>query len=124
MDSKYQVSHQKGVSQVINKICNHLHPRIRSSLSKSVIISADMWSKPDLTASFLGVTVHFFTSDSEKRHSISIALRFLSPHTGVKIAELLQRMVAEWEIPCNKLFRVFTDNRSNMVAAFKAKRQQ
>ena len=59
-----------------------------------------------MTASFLGVTAHF-TPDSDKHHSIFIALRFLSPHTGVKIAELLQR-IDEWEIPflegCDKLF--------------------
>ena len=73
-----------------------------------------------MTSSFLGVTAHFFTPDSNKRHSICIALRkFPSPHTGVKIAELLQRIVAVWEIPCNTLFRVFTDNGSDIVAAFK-----
>ena len=73
-----------------------------------------------MTASF-GVTAHFFTPDSDKRHSICIALqRFLSPHTGVKIAVLLQRIVAECEIPCKKFFEFLIDNRSNMVAAFKA----
>ena len=72
-----------------------------------------------MTASFLGVTA-YFTPDSDKRHSICIALRFPSPHTGVRIAELLQRIVAEWEIPCyNNL--VFTDNGSIMVAAFQSK---
>ena len=73
-----------------------------------------------MTASFLRVRANFFTPNSNKRHSICIALRkFPSPHTGVKIAELLQRIVAEWEIPCNKQFRVFTDNGSDKVAAFK-----
>ena len=73
-----------------------------------------------MTSSFLGVTAHFFTPDSNKRHTICIALRkFPSPRTGIKIAELLQRIVAEWEIPCNTLFRVFTDNGSDIVAAFK-----
>ena len=50
-----------------------------------------------MTASFLGVTAHF-TPDSNKRHSICIVRRFPSPHTGVRIAELLERIVAEWEI--------------------------
>ena len=73
-----------------------------------------------MTASLLGVKAHF-TPDSNKRYSICTALKFQSPHTGVRIAELLQGIIAEWEIPCNKLFRVFTDNGSNMVAAFKAR---
>ena len=96
---------------------------IQSLLSKALIISicADIWSKPGMTALLLCVTAHFFTPYSDQHHSICIALRrFPSPHTGVRIAELLQRIVAEWEIPCNKLFRVSTGNRSNMVAAFKA----
>ena len=71
--------------------------------SKAIIISicADIWSKPGMTASFLGVTAHFFTPDSNKRYSVCVALRFPSPDTGVRIAELLQRIVAEREIPCN-----------------------
>ena len=73
-----------------------------------------------MKASFLGVTAHFFTTDSNKRYSVCVALRFPSPDTGVRIAELLQRIVAEREIPCNKLFKVFTDNGRNLVAAFKA----
>ena len=58
--------------------------------------------------SFLHVTVHFFTPESNKRHSFCIALRwFPSPHTGLRIAEFLHRIVAEWEIPRNKLFKSF-----------------
>ena len=38
----------------------------------------------------------------------------------MRIAELLQRIVAESEIPCNELFSFFTDNGNDMVAAFKA----
>ena len=55
-----------------------------------------------MTASLLGVKAHFFTPDSNKCYSICIALKFQSPHTGVRIAELLQGIIAEWEIPCNK----------------------
>ena len=89
MDRKYQVPHRKGVSQEVSKIYIHLRETIRSLLSKAIIISicADIWSTPGMTASFLGVTAHFFTSDSDKRHSICTALRFPSPRTGVRIAE-------------------------------------
>ena len=74
---------KKEVSQVISKIYNHLQARIQS-LSESVIISADIWSKPGVTASFPGVTAHFFTPDSNKRHSICIALtRFPSPEDSI-----------------------------------------
>ena len=55
-----------------------------------------------MTASFLSVTAHF-TPDSNKRQFICIALRIPSPHTGVRIAELLPRIIAESEVPCNKI---------------------
>ena len=94
MDRKYQVPHGKGVSQEISNIYNHLQETIQSLLSKAVIISSvDIWSKLGMTASFLGVTAHLI--------QINVR-RFPSPHTGVRIAELLLRIVAEWDIPCNK----------------------
>ena len=38
----------------------------------------------------------------------------------MRIAHLLERIVAEWEITCYILLRVFTDYGSDMVSAFKA----
>lgn len=92
MDRKYQVPHRKAVSEEITKTYSHLKAKIRSSLEKAEFVSicADIWSKPGMTASFLGVTAHFFVPDSNTRHSTCIALRrFPSPHTGSRIAELL-----------------------------------
>uniref|UniRef100_A0A1X7V3K2 DUF659 domain-containing protein n=1 Tax=Amphimedon queenslandica TaxID=400682 RepID=A0A1X7V3K2_AMPQE len=55
-----------------------------------------------------------------KHHSICLALkRFPSLQIGTRIAELLQNIIDEWKLPKEKLFRVLTDNGSNMVAALK-----
>ena len=55
-----------------------------------------------------------------KRHSVCLALRrFPSPHSGERIAELLETIIDEWQINRCKLFRILTDNGSNMIAAFK-----
>ena len=44
--------------------------------------------------------------------------RFESPHTGERIADLLQAVINEWNIPHCKVFRSLTDNGSNMVKAY------
>ena len=44
--------------------------------------------------------------------------RFESPHTGERIANLLQAVINEWNIPHYKVFHSLTDNGSNMVKAF------
>ena len=71
-----------------------------------------------MTASFL-VTVHLFTHHDKKRHSITLACRrFPSPHTGDRIAELLESVLDEWQIPKEKVFRLLTNNGSNTIRAF------
>ena len=45
--------------------------------------------------------------------------RFEQPHTGERIAELLQSILDQWDIPHHKVFHSLTDNGSNMVKAFK-----
>jgi len=48
--------------------------------------------------------------------------RFESPHTVERVSKLVDEIVGEWHIPYHKIFRILTDNGSNMVAAFKADR--
>lgn len=87
--------------------------------AKRINFCCDIWSKQGMTASFLGITVHCFTFYDKKRHSITLAIRrFESPHTGERIADLLQAVINEWNIPHYKVFHSLTDNGSNMVKAY------
>ena len=45
--------------------------------------------------------------------------RFESPHTAEYVMQLVDNILDEWKIPCYKIFRILTDNGSNMLAAFK-----
>ena len=121
LDPRYKVPNRKAICQEIDKVYQQLKERIKSVLddSSSISLCADIWSKPGMTASFLGITAHCFTLNTDNRHTLCIGLkRFPSPHTGARIAELLQTVVDQWCIDSSKLFRVLTDNGSNMVAAF------
>ena len=73
-----------------------------------------------MTASFLGITAHYFSYQGRQRHNVNLAVsRLLSPHTADRILEAFDAIVCQWNIPQSKLFRVLTDNGSNMVVAFK-----
>lgn len=122
MDKRYRAPHRKKLGQEIDKVYSKLKANISLVLenAQKVTICADIWSKSGLTASFLGITAHCFTHHDQKRHNITLALRrFPSPHTGDRVAELFHRIIEQWKIPGGKVFRVLTDNGSNMVAAFK-----
>ena len=121
MDRRYDIPHRWKLGQEINKLYDRLKHNISLHLenAKRVILCCDVWSKQGMTASFLGITVHFFTHHDKKRHSITLACRrFPSPHTGDRIAELLESVLDEWQISKEKVFRSLTDNGSNMIRAF------
>ena len=86
---------------------------ITSQQSLKINICADIWSKPGMTASFLGVTSHFIVEN--KRHSICLAVRHLpSPQRVKKLPNFCIKLF-EWNIDMTKVFRVLTDNGSNIV---------
>ena len=120
LDKHYDIPGRKKLGKNIDAVYNNLKQSIIAIFSKvkRVSISSDIWTKKGMTASFLGVTAHCFVLPDSTRHNISIAVRrFESPHTGERIAMLLQTITAEWCIQ-NKIFRVLTDNGSNIVKAF------
>ena len=44
---------------------------------------------------------------------------FPSPHTAIRIAQTFNNVLHQWNIPKTKVFRILTDNGSNMVAFVK-----
>jgi hypothetical protein len=69
----------------------------RLANAEEVHVTSDIWSTRACTGSCLGVTVHFFNMQSKKREFFCIACRdFSSPHTGLRIAELLKEICKEF----------------------------
>jgi len=67
----------------------------------------------------MGVTAHFYDAENHQRRVVGLALRSLSErHTGDYIFTVYQEMIAQWGIE-DKIFKVVTDNGSNVVKAFK-----
>jgi hypothetical protein len=93
---------------------------LKSIIKKSLPNNTDIWTKKGMSASFLGVTAHYYTHEDKQRHQVTLAVRgFSSPHTSQQVAGALGAVRTDWSISHTKVFRVLTDNGSNMVAAFK-----
>ena len=77
LDCRYPVPGRAKISKEIDKIVTDLKGKIVSFLqsSRRVNICADIWSKKGMTASFMGVTAHFFTARDHRRHNITLAVR-------------------------------------------------
>ena len=122
LDKRYKVPSRTKINREIEEVFVDLKANLKLYLkdAKSVNICADIWTKKGLTASFLGITSHFFSLKDGNRHCITLAVRKMSsPHTAVRIAELVKEILEEWDIHETKVHRILTDNGSNMVAAFK-----
>jgi len=64
-------------------------------------------------------TAHFVGPKDHKWNHVTLAVRrFLHPHTGKRVREVVQEVLAEWNIPLAKVFAILTDNGSNMLKAF------
>ena len=56
--------------------------------ARKINLCIDIWSKKGLTASFIGITAHFFAD--HERHHVTLAVRCMpSPHTGDAILEVV-----------------------------------
>ena len=122
LDPKYKVPGRKVLAQETEKVLIEIKAKASAFLQEAakVSICADIWSKRGLTASFLGVTAHFFSRQNHKRHTLTMAVRRMpSPHTAANVRKLIEKILEEWNIPLSKVFVIVTDNGSNMVAAFK-----
>ena len=118
INGQFNIPGRKKLGDEIEKVYAELKHSISDVLHQAnrISICCDIWSKQGMTASFLGVTVHCFTFNNKKRHSITLAVRrFESPHTGERTADLLRAIIDEWKIPHYKIFRSLTDNGSNIV---------
>ena len=88
LDDRYITPGRGAITGEMDKLLLNLKARLlaRMKEARKVAICIDVWSKKGLTASFLGVTAHFFTAKDHKRHKATLTVRRLtSPHTAKHI---------------------------------------
>lgn len=75
INGQYNIPGRKKLDE-IEKVYAELKHTISDVLhyTNKISICRDIWSKQGMTESFLGVTVHCFTFNDKKRHSITLAV--------------------------------------------------
>ena len=124
---RYTLPGRAVISKELHNVICELKSKILFYLDTAhfVSICADIWSKKGMTSSYLGITAHFFSQHDHQRHKVTLAVRrFLHPHSGVRIREIVESILEEWNIQPQKVKTVITDNRSNMAKAFNTEIQQ
>ena len=122
LDDRYRVPGRTVINHEMDKLLIELKGKITLKLqdARKISMCADVWSKKGMTASYLGLSAHFFTKSDHRRHTVTLAVRRLpSPHTAERIEELVREIIKEWEIPESKISAIITDNGSNMIKAFR-----
>lgn len=69
----------------------------------------------------MGLTCHYYDRATKKLRRVLLACRTIpQPHTAVQIFNVYSTIMDEWnELDESKVFRIITDNGSNVVCAFK-----
>ena len=105
----------------INQLWLEVRDKITKALrvARRISITTDIWTSKGCTSSFLGVTVHFYNSETKSRGANKIACReFPDKHSAENIAKLILKVCDEYSIR-DKLTHIIPDNGSNMVKAIK-----
>ena len=87
------------------------------ALAPKIHFCCDIWTKKDMTESFLGIVAHFFAED--RKFTATLAVRSIEgSHTGDNIFSIFKTVLEEWQIDRVSVGKVLTDNGSNMLKAF------
>lgn len=101
---------------------NSNYERIKTNLktkiaeAKYVCTTADIWTNK--SRSFLGVTIHFFDNNLERKSYLLAFRRIMGRHTHSALGEILLGVHKEFDIKRKIITHVVTDGGSNFKKAF------
>ncbi len=84
-DPRYLIPHRQKLQLEIEQLSHELRLKLLDSIQhgRKLSFCADVWSKPGMSASFLGVTCHYFSHYDMQCHQVTLAVhRLPSPHTA------------------------------------------
>ena len=92
--------------------------RIQEAVSSvtSYAVTTDLWTSRAKHA-YTGLTVHYISGDFSLQSHLLETKEFPDSHTATNIADELEAILHEWNLPLEKLSAVTTDNGTNIVQA-------
>ncbi len=122
LDPMFHCPYRKEFTGDVTAVFEEMKGQLKDQLKNAgkLSLTADVWTKPGMTHSFLGVTAHWYCRKANKRMKACLAvINVYPPLTGARCYECLRTVLEEFEIPTSQISFTITDNGSNMVAAFK-----
>ncbi|XP_025192843.1 uncharacterized protein LOC112592896 [Melanaphis sacchari] len=110
---------RRSLMRNVSLLFNDMIQQLKTELEKIeyVCITADCWSI--FHRSYMGFTIHWLNPITLERNSCALACRrMLGRHTYDNIAEIIEKVLTEFDIQ-SKTTLIVTDNAANFVKAFK-----
>ncbi|XP_015783088.1 zinc finger BED domain-containing protein 4-like [Tetranychus urticae] len=116
------IPYRPALMKKIISLEEEMKTRMIEMLSNADIINIiiDMWTKKGMTSSFVGIMAIFFDKKYKDKKCLALAVRSFAgdSHTWERINSKTFKILEEFKVNKNKIFRIITDNGSNMVKAF------
>jgi len=122
MDPKFVVPGAAKIESMQQALYMEQKKQLRDLLyeARKLTLCLDLWTTKGMTSAHLGVTCTWLSpSRNEQLHALLSLVIMPHPHTSMNIRTALEQVIADWDIPYDKILLVITDNGSNMIAAFK-----
>ncbi|XP_046963301.1 zinc finger BED domain-containing protein 4-like [Vanessa cardui] len=104
-------------------LCDYVYPKIYEKIKNLIkdlqymSFTTDIWTEPGAGVSLLSFTVHGINDDFKRVSLVLKCVTLEERHTGDVIAQKLDEIREEWDIPRQKLHAMVRDGGSNMRRA-------
>lgn len=106
---------QKQLKMDLQSAYSYIQSVIKSEVKQKLVsLMVDIRSKRG--KSILGAQIQYTINDQIKIRTIGM-IRMLRPHTGIYIAELIEKKLGEYGISLDQIYSLTTDNGANMLKA-------
>jgi hAT family C-terminal dimerisation region len=122
-DPKLIMPSRRSLEKNIDNLMTDMKQKIteRLNLARRINISSDIWTKPGMTGSYLGVMATIYDQSEKKKLNLALSVKKFKEvrHTAENIYEEMLLVLKSYNIPSNKIWKMVTDSGSNMVCAFR-----